>query len=137
MTNHPVHIVDEDGSFSPTAMIPFCDFGGNMSAMGVKIDQFDVPVCSSFKAKLYKDQLCYSVDPNKFKDKIDLEGQLSLTLAIDYNKDRIFEFPPETGISREEHQEQFDGFDNIYRNFSDTIILETISNMKTKICISL
>ena len=33
--------------------------------MGVKIDQFDVPVCNSFEATVLNDQLCYEVDPNK------------------------------------------------------------------------
>ena len=65
LTNHPVHIQDKDGNLSPTALIPFCDFGGNMSVMGVKIDQFDVPVCNSFRPKIVQDQLCYTVDPNK------------------------------------------------------------------------
>ena len=46
MTNHPVHIVTEGGRMSPSAFIPFCELGGNMSLMGIKIDQFDVPVCS-------------------------------------------------------------------------------------------
>ena len=41
MSNHPVHIIDEDEELSPTALIPFCTFGGNMSVMGAKIDQFD------------------------------------------------------------------------------------------------
>ena len=49
--NHPVHIKTKDYKISPSAFIPFCDFGGSMSAMGVKIDQFDVPVCNSFQAK--------------------------------------------------------------------------------------
>ena len=73
---------------APTALIPFCEFGGSQSAMGDKIDQFDVPVCNSFKAKIIQDQLCYQVDPNEFRDKIDLEGELSLSLFIDYNEDR-------------------------------------------------
>merc|ERR1712155_53286 len=66
--NHPVHIVTKDHQMSPSAFIPFCDFGGNMSAMGVKIDQFDHRVCNSFKAKILYDQLCYEVDLNTFSD---------------------------------------------------------------------
>ena len=61
-----------------------------MSIMGVKIDQLDVPVCNSFKANIIRDQLCYSVDPNEYKDKIDLKAELSLKLFIDYNKDREY-----------------------------------------------
>ena len=29
------------------------------------MDQLDVPVCNVFKAKIYKDQLCYEADFNK------------------------------------------------------------------------
>ena len=65
ITNHPVHIEDKDGNLSPTALIPFCEFGGNMSVMGVKIDLFDVPVCNSFRPKIVQDQLCYTVDPDQ------------------------------------------------------------------------
>ena len=59
-----------------------------MSALGVKIDQFDVPVCNSFRPKLIQDQLCYTVDPNEFKHKIDLKCDLSLALFIYYNEDK-------------------------------------------------
>ena len=76
--NHPVHIITSDNQLSPSAFIPFCDFGGNMSAMGVKIDLFDVPVCSSFQAKVLNDQLCYQVDLNMFSNDIEK----------DYNEDR-------------------------------------------------
>ena len=86
-----MHIQDEDGVLSPTALIPFCEFGGNMSVMGVKIDQFDVPVCNSFRPKIIMDQLCYQVDPNEYKNKIDLQGDLSLSLFIHYNEDRQME----------------------------------------------
>ena len=61
-----------------------------MSAMGVKIDQFDVPVCNSFKAQIIQDQLCYSLDPNKFRDNLSSKNDLELSLLIDYNEDRIF-----------------------------------------------
>ena len=79
---------DQTGNSYPTALIPFCVFGRNMSVMGVKIDQFDVPFCNSFRPRIIKDQLCYTVDPNKYKDKIDLHKDLSLSLFINYNEDR-------------------------------------------------
>ena len=69
-------------------MIPFCEFGGNMSVMGVKIDQFDDPVCNSFRPKIVMDQLCYQVDPNEYKHQIDLQGDLSLSLFINHNEDK-------------------------------------------------
>ena len=61
-----------------------------MSIVGVKIDQFDVPVCNSFQAKILNDQLCYEVDLNKFsiKDNIDNELKLGFAFLMDYNEDR-------------------------------------------------
>ena len=91
MTNHPVHVQNEDGTLSTTALIPFCEFGGNISVMGVKIDKLNVPVCNSFRPKIIRDQLCYTVDPNEFKHRIDINGELSLTLFIHYNEDRQIE----------------------------------------------
>ena len=40
-----------------------------MSVVGVKLDQFDDPVCNSFQAKILNDQLCYEVDLNRFCNK--------------------------------------------------------------------
>ena len=59
-----------------------------MSVMGVKIDQFNVPVCNSFRPNIVMDQLCYTVDPNNYKDRINLKGDLSFSLFINYNEDR-------------------------------------------------
>ena len=54
ITNHPVHVQDEDGNLSPTALIPFCELGGNMSVMGVEIDEFDIPFCNAFREDFKK-----------------------------------------------------------------------------------
>ena len=57
--------------------------------MGVKIDQFDVPVCNSFESVIFNDQLCYEVDPNKYRTLSTNEKYESgLTLYIDTNDDR-------------------------------------------------
>ena len=96
IVNHPVHFVTNNGNMSPSAFIPFCGFGGNMSAMGIKIDEFDDPVCNSFQAKILNDQLCYEVDLNKYsnKDNIDKELSSGFLFFLDYNEDRqvTFEF---------------------------------------------
>ena len=63
--NHPVHIIDEEGNLSKSAFIPFCEFAGNLSIMGVKIDEFQYPICNSFKPRVMNDELCYEVDLNK------------------------------------------------------------------------
>ena len=48
-----------------------------MSTMGVRIDQFNKPVCNSFKAKIFNGQVCYEVDLSKFATK---EGNLEQKL---------------------------------------------------------
>ena len=116
LTNHPVHIIDEDEEKYPTALIPFCEFGGNMSVMGVKIYEFYAPVCNSFRPKIIRDQLCYTVDPNEYKDKINLKGELSLSLFMHYNEDRQME---DADTSEEHH---------IIINTIGTIIKSTIEN---------
>ena len=88
MTNHPVHVQDEHGNLLPTALIPFCEFGGSMSVMGVKIDEFEIPFCNSFKEKLIKDKLCYTVDLNKRRFQVKDENDFTLKLFISYNEDR-------------------------------------------------
>ena len=112
VTAHPAHVKDKFGNFLPTALIPFCDFGGNMSVMGLKIDHFEIPFCNSFRPKIVKDQLCYTVDPNDYKHDIDLEGHLSFSLLIDYNEDRQM-------ASEEVEDDNF-------------IIVETIGNLDLK-----
>ena len=41
VTNHPVHILNVNETFSPSAFIPFCAFGEDMKAMGKRVDGFD------------------------------------------------------------------------------------------------
>ena len=61
--------------------------------MGIKIDQFSVPVCNSFRPKIIQDQLCYEVDPNEYKKLLSNdEIELGLTLYINYNEERDTSF---------------------------------------------
>ena len=90
VNNHPVHIFDKDGTLSPTAFIPFCSFGGDMNIVGTKSEQFELPVCNSFKSILRNDQLCYQIDLEDFKDINNMEKQLKegFVLIVDYNEER-------------------------------------------------
>ena len=83
-----------------------------MSVMGVKIEQIDVPICNSFRPQKIMDQLCYTVDPNKYKDKINLKEDLSLSLLINFNEERQMAFEDSVAILN----------DNL-------IIIETIGNI--------
>ena len=99
VSNHPVHLYDEGGKLSPSAFIPFCDFGGRMSVLGESMEPYDLPVCKSFQAKIWKDQLCYEVHLDKYKNKdnIDKDLELGLVFLLDYNEDRQ--------VKLEEHNE--------------------------------
>ena len=88
ISNHPVHVVKNDGVMSPSAFIPFCAMGGNSLIMGEKVPNFDDPVCTSFKPKLRSGQLCYQVDPNDYKVEQE-DKKLGLIFAMDYNFDRM------------------------------------------------
>ena len=116
VTSHPVHLVDPDGFINPTALVPFCSVSDNFSAMGVKINQIDVPVCNSFRPKLIGDQLCYAVDLNEIKNKIKFREKLFFTFFIDYNQDR--ELSP-----TEDTKKRYPINTNIAKN---TIMIETI-----------
>ena len=87
LISHPVHILDETGEVSPSAFIPFCSFGGNMSLLGRKVEGFQDPVCSAFTGKIVNNQLCYEVDLNRFRDQVDWQESLQsgLSLVIDTN----------------------------------------------------
>ena len=78
----------------PSAFIPFCEFGGNMSAMSINREPFKVPICNSFRDKILNDKLCYEVDINKkFDQKIIKEGlKVGLTFLLDHNEDRQVQF---------------------------------------------
>ena len=56
--------------------------------MSVMNDHFDVPVCSSFQAKILKDKLCYEVDLNKFKNQVQNNFDHGIIFLIDTNIDR-------------------------------------------------
>ena len=88
--NHPVHIIDDKGALSPSSFIPFCSIGEDMETLGTRINEFDIPICNSFQAKVKDDQLCYELDLQKLKNNTVIEDQLKsgLFLVLDYNEDR-------------------------------------------------
>ena len=90
VANHPVHIVDEKGGLSPSAFIPFCSFGGDMKSLGTNHEDFPIPVCDKFRAKVKNNQVCYELDLEQLKNEENIEDQLKtgLVLILDYNEDR-------------------------------------------------
>ena len=61
-----------------------------MTHLGLKIKEFDIPVCQSFRATILNDQLCYEVDLNMFANKENIEDELGVgfNFLMDYNEDR-------------------------------------------------
>ena len=78
---------------SPSAFIPFCEFGGDISLMSQKHDDFSFPICNSFQKTIYKDRVCYEVDLNKYISKNSSREAIQdmkygLILFLDLNGDR-------------------------------------------------
>ena len=90
VSNHPVHILNEKGNFSPSSFIPFCYFGDKF--IGVSIQEFEIPVCNIFRPRIYLDQLCYETNLQDLKDseKIGKQLEMGLTLVLDYNEERQY-----------------------------------------------
>ena len=90
LSNHPVHLLEENGNISQSAFIPFCEFGGDSAVMGKKIDQFVTPVCNSFRPKILQNQLCYEVDLNQYKSFRNIDNQIKkgFLFLYDNNEDK-------------------------------------------------
>ena len=74
---------------SPSALIPFCEYNGDMLAMGEYIENFDFPVCNKFRTTLLDGELCYQLDVNTIQN-INATDQPSIVFLLDYNEDRQY-----------------------------------------------
>ena len=90
ISNHPVHILDDLGNMSPSAFIPFCQFGDTeMQEFGEDVVEFDIPVCQIFKMTVLKDQLCYHADINGYlSDMSNEDFKTGFMILVDKNLDR-------------------------------------------------
>ena len=128
--SHPAHLsTEEEGKNHPSALIPFCEFGGNKNLVSTNITQFNVPVCNCFKPKIVNDQLCHEVDLNKFFDKKNIQQKLKsgFIFIMDYNEDRQVNF------DQDHKQVEADGFYNRLVESDETdhasIYLNTIGEL--------
>ena len=124
INHHPLHIMDEKGNLSPSSFIPFCEFGGNMSSVGVKMYKFSVPVCNSFKPTVLNDRLCYRINPNDFKSSSfsDIDLKNGLIFFIDHNEDR----QKETEEDSKAVDNLIGSFVKVHENKQSLIYLDTI-----------
>ena len=74
---------------SPSALIPFCEYNGDMLAMGEYIENFDFPVCNKFRPTLLDGDLCYQLDVNSIQN-INATDQPDIIFLLDYNEDRQY-----------------------------------------------
>ena len=91
LINNPPHIVDDDGNIQISALIPFCDLGGNMSTTGTKIQGISLPVCNVFKRKILRDRVCYQLNVMDFVANLEMELIIKngLVLVLDYNEEKM------------------------------------------------
>ena len=99
--------------------------------MGVKIEEFDIPVCNSFQAKILHDQLCYEVDLNKFSNESNIKRDLKIgfSFLMDYNEDRqtiVYENP----ISKSGNSFAMRVLASKDKDLHASIYLDTIGNIK-------
>ena len=87
-----MHIIDNKGTLSPSAFIPFCSFGENMEIVGTQIEGFSDPICNSFVPNVHLNQLCYKIELERFRSNKDIKNQLKdgLVMILDYNENRQF-----------------------------------------------
>ena len=120
-SNHPVHILNSKGDFSPSAFIPFCIFGNNK--IGEKINDFEVPVCNIFVAKNWNDQVCYELDLSLLKDEVNINHQLKdgILLILDFNEERQFKMDKNSKKFEEERKIFFEEEENTVQVHIDSI----------------
>ena len=93
---------DDHGHITPSAFIPFCSIGSNMSLLGTYMEKISHPICKAFKPKMLEGQKCYELDLTNMTDTVTFtKGEINgLTFLMDYNEDRAI---------NEKFQEGFDG----------------------------
>ena len=76
----------------PSAFIPFCFFGSNLSLpiLGKKIDMFTYPICTNFTPKIFLGQICYQLDLEDVQEAtLETGEENGLTLLLDYNEEKM------------------------------------------------
>ena len=59
--------------------------------MGIQIDLLKMPVCNSFRPKIFYSQLCYEVDVNPFIErKYQISSEIGLSFLVDTNFNRQY-----------------------------------------------
>ena len=101
-----------------------------MDLIGEKLSNFQVPVCSLFRKKIFSGQVCYEADLNQFKNKIDWKKALKkgFSFIIDTNDEYDVKnlFQRKTP-RRLENNFEFDSFKKTKDDNNLSVTLKTIS----------
>ena len=129
MINHPVHISESN---TISAFIPFCSVGVNVHLAGKEFSNFQVPVCSLFRKKIYSGHVCYEADLNQYKEELNWKKVLKegLSLIIDTND----EYDVKNLFQRKSSPNQencfgFNSFKKTEDNDKFVVMLKTISEI--------
>ena len=92
---YPPQILDSFGNPSPSALVPFCAFKGNMNLTGEYIQGFNFSVCNKFKPVIQDGQTCYALNINSIIAKRDQKTRRGIEngilIAIDTEQATTFE----------------------------------------------
>ena len=92
---YPPHMLDSFGNPSPSALVPFCAFKGNMNLTGEYIPGINFPVCNKFKPTIQDGQTCHALDINSVIPKDDAKTKRGIEngilIAIDTDQRTAFQ----------------------------------------------
>ena len=104
VSNHPVHIIDEEGNLSPSSFIPFCSFGDNQffNNQSDYNHELGMPACDKFSPTMLDGRLCYRLNMTAFgEDILTQSGRgAGINFLMDYNTERM-----DQDIEQEQHIE--------------------------------
>ena len=83
LSSHPVHIINKDRNFMPSALVPYCGIATDMLSLGDYMDNFTYPICTAFKPTLLEGQLCYELDTSRIKHTVKQGPHGGLFLLLD------------------------------------------------------
>ena len=101
-----------------------------MDLVGEKFGNFQVPVCSLFRKKIFSGQVCYEADLNQFKNKIDWKRALKngfsfiIDTSDEYDVKNLFE---RQSPSKMENNFFFQSFQETKDDNNFAVMLKTIS----------
>ena len=77
---------------NPSAFIPYCAIGGNMSMIGKQVENFTYPVCTHFEPTILYGQRCYRLNLDTVEYTVRQGQEGGVSFIMDYNEERNLRF---------------------------------------------